>query len=69
MTNKLPNGLPRRIECPAAWYGPDLAARRERWVHSLTTAEIAELDMTIDGGAIQTYRAKVNISFKYEGGP
>lgn len=37
-------------------------------LRDLRVAEIAELDMTIENGAIQTYRAKVNVSFKYEGG-
>lgn len=38
-------------------------------LRDLRVAQIAELDMTIENGAIQTYRAKVNVSFKYEGGP
>jgi flavin-binding protein dodecin len=37
-------------------------------LRDLRVAEIAELDMTIENGAIQAYRAKVNVSFKYEGG-
>lgn len=37
-------------------------------LRGLRIAEVAELDMTIENGTIQTYRAKVNISFKYEGG-
>ena len=37
-------------------------------LRDVRVAEIAELDMTIENGAIQTYRAKVNVSFKYEGG-
>lgn len=37
-------------------------------LRDLRVAQIAELDMTIENGAIQTYRAKVNVSFKYEGG-
>ena len=37
-------------------------------LRGLRIAEIAELDMTIENGAIQAYRAKVNVSFKYEGG-
>ena len=37
-------------------------------LRDLRVAEIAELDMTIENGVIQTYRAKVNVSFKYEGG-
>jgi flavin-binding protein dodecin len=37
-------------------------------LRGLRIAEIAELDMTIEDGAVQAYRAKVNLSFKYEGG-
>ena len=37
-------------------------------LRDLRIAEVAELDMTIENGKVQTYRAKVNISFKYEGG-
>lgn len=37
-------------------------------LRDLRVAEIAELDMTIEDGVIQAYRAKVNVSFKYEGG-
>jgi flavin-binding protein dodecin len=37
-------------------------------LRDLRIAEIAELDMTIEDGVIQAYRAKVNVSFKYEGG-
>ena len=35
-------------------------------LRDLRVAEVAELDLTIEGGAIQSYRAKVNVSFKYE---
>ncbi len=37
-------------------------------LRGLRIAEVAELDMTIENGSIQSYRAKVNLSFKYEGG-
>ena len=37
-------------------------------LRDLRIAEVAELDLQIDGGKIVTYRAKVKISFKYEGG-
>ena len=37
-------------------------------VRDLRVAEISELDMTIEDGKVHTYRAKVNVSFKYEGG-
>ncbi len=37
-------------------------------LRGLRIAEVAQLDMTIEDGAILAYRAKVNLSFKYEGG-
>jgi dodecin len=37
-------------------------------LRELRIAEVSELDVTIDNGAVASYRAKVKISFKYEGG-
>jgi len=31
----------------------------------LRIAEITKLDMTIEGGKVKNYRARVNVSFKY----
>jgi flavin-binding protein dodecin len=36
-------------------------------LRDLRVAEITELDMQIDNGKVSTYRAKVKLSFKYEG--
>jgi flavin-binding protein dodecin len=36
-------------------------------LRDLRVAEVSELDMVIDDGAVAAYRAKVKISFKYEG--
>jgi flavin-binding protein dodecin len=36
-------------------------------VRDLRIAEISKLDMKIEGGKVAAYRARVNISFKYEG--
>ena len=33
----------------------------------LRIAEVEELDMQIEGGKVRAYRAKVKVSFKYEG--
>jgi flavin-binding protein dodecin len=33
----------------------------------LRIAEVEELDMQIDKGKVLSYRAKVRVSFKYEG--
>ena len=35
-------------------------------LRDLRIAEVAELDMQIEGGAVKAYRAKVKVSFKYE---
>ena len=36
-------------------------------LRDLRIAEIAQLDMALDEGKVTTYRAKVKVSFKYEG--
>jgi flavin-binding protein dodecin len=43
----------------------DMAAQSLR---DLRIAEIIELDAQLENGQIAAYRAKVRISFKYEGG-
>jgi hypothetical protein len=37
-------------------------------LRDLRIAEIAQLDMVLEGGKVTAYRAKVKVSFKYEGG-
>jgi flavin-binding protein dodecin len=37
-------------------------------VRDLRVAEVVKLDMTIDDGRVSSYRARLNISFKYERG-
>ena len=37
-------------------------------LRDLRIAEIVELDMQLENGKVRAYRAKVKISFKYEGG-
>ena len=48
----------------AAASAVDMAARSLR---DLRIAEIVDLDMQIEGGKVTSYRAKVKLSFKYEG--
>jgi len=36
-------------------------------LRDLRVAEIVKLDMVIEDGAVVAYRARVNLSFKYEG--
>ncbi|MBL7125499.1 MAG: dodecin domain-containing protein [Dehalococcoidales bacterium] len=35
-------------------------------LRDLRIAEIVELDMQLENGKVRAYRAKVNVSFKYE---
>ena len=37
-------------------------------LRELRVAEVSELDMKIEDGAVTAYRAKVKVSFRYEGG-
>ena len=37
-------------------------------LRDLRIAEVSELDVTIDDGNVALYRAKLKLSFKYEGG-
>ncbi len=37
-------------------------------LRDMRIAEVAELDVQIKDGRIETYRTKVKVSFKYEGG-
>jgi hypothetical protein len=41
--------------------------RAAKSLRDLRVAEIVELDMSLENGKVQTYRAKVKVSFKYEG--
>ncbi len=49
----------------AAAAAVDIASKSLR---DLRIAEIVELDMQLEGGKVRFYRAKVKVSFKYEGG-
>lgn len=42
--------------------------RAAQTLRDLRVAEIVELDMVLDDGKVTAYRAKVKVSFKYEGG-
>ena len=37
-------------------------------LRDLRVAEVTELDMSLEGGKVVAYRARVKVSFKYEGG-
>lgn len=54
---------------PDSW---ELAAKNAvetaaQTLRDLRVAEVKELDLQIEGGKVLAYRAKVTISFKYEG--
>lgn len=36
-------------------------------LRDLRVAEVAEQDLVLENGQVKAYRAKVNVSFKYEG--
>ncbi len=38
-------------------------------LRELRVAEVSELDVTIENGKVQAYRAKVKLSFKFEAAP
>lgn len=48
----------------AAAAAVDLASKSLR---DLRVAEVTELDLQLENGRVATYRAKVKVSFKYEG--
>ena len=41
-------------------------ARANESVRDLRIAEVDKLDLVIDDGGVTAYRAKINVSFKYE---
>lgn len=41
--------------------------RASRSLRDLRIAEVIELDMHLEDGKVATYRAKMKVSFKYEG--
>ncbi len=43
-------------------------ARAGESLRDLRIAEVLNLDMQLSDGVVETYRAKVKVSFKYEGG-
>ncbi len=43
-------------------------ARAGQSLRDLRVAEVTKLDVQIKDGKVEAYRAKVNVSFKYEGG-
>lgn len=54
---------------PDSWEKAAKAAvdRASKSLRDLRIAEVAELDMQLKDGKVEAYRAKVKLSFKYEG--
>lgn len=54
---------------PESWEKAAAAAvkRAAKTLRDLRVAEVAELDMQLKDGEVESYRAKVKVSFKYEG--
>lgn len=43
-------------------------ARASRTLRDLRVAEVVELDLQLNDGKVEAYRAKLKVSFKYEDG-
>ena len=54
---------------PDSWEKATAAAvaKAAKSLRDLRIAEVSELDVQLEGGKIRAYRAKVKVSFKYEG--
>lgn len=55
---------------PESWEkaAASAVARAAKSLRDLRVAEISQLDMQLgEGGVVQAYRAKVKVSFKFEG--
>jgi flavin-binding protein dodecin len=53
---------------PESWEKAAAAAikRASKTLRDLRVAEVKELDMVLENGKVEAYRAKINVSFKYE---
>lgn len=54
---------------PESWEKAATAAveRASQTLRDLRVAEVAELDMVLENGKVTAYRAKLKVSFKFEG--
>lgn len=54
---------------PDSWEkaAANAVAKAAETLHDLRIAEVSDLDMHIKDGKIEAYRAKVKVSFKFEG--
>jgi flavin-binding protein dodecin len=69
----MPNSVYKIIELvgtsPESWEKAALNAvnKASESLHDLRVAEVSEMDMQMKDGKVEAYRAKVKVSFKYEG--
>ena len=69
----MPNSVYKIIELvgtsPESWEKAtaNAIARASQTLRDLRIAEVSDLDVHIKDGKIETYRAKVKVSFKFEG--
>jgi dodecin len=69
----MPNSVYKVIELVGtsteSWENAAKAAidRASKSLRDLRIAEVVELDMQLKDGKVEAYRAKVKVSFKYEG--
>jgi flavin-binding protein dodecin len=63
-----PRGL--RLASEISWEeaAKNAVATATKSLRDLRIAEITKLDMKIENGKVTAYRARVSLSFKYEGG-
>ena len=56
---------------PESWEkaAANAVAKAAETLRDLRIAEVSQLDMHIKDGKIEAYRAKVKVSFKFEGAP
>jgi flavin-binding protein dodecin len=54
---------------PESWEKAAAAAikRAAKTLRDLRVAEVSQLDLQLKDGKVESYRAKVKVSFKYEG--
>ena len=54
---------------PSSWEeaAKNAVAKAAESLRNLRIAEITKLDLSLENGQVVAYRARVNVSFKYEG--
>lgn len=69
----MPNSVYKVIEVigssPTSWEeaAKNAVEQASKHLKELRVAEVDELDMKIEDGKVMAYRAKVHLSFRYEG--